>query len=197
MSPAEFLTIAGLLTTLVVAGIGAYSVLAAARKQADAALQAAREQAHASQKLAILQVEAALAASGRQQWIATLRVELAELAGELFVAQSVADRSWSIDLEQAQALGVRLLRLMARINLLLNDNDADHRELMSALSTFVGKLHDREKLENSAINTVLRLGQKVVRLEEERLARITERTFPAAVPDGGPPQSHSTSKGAR
>jgi hypothetical protein len=161
-----------------VAGIGAYSVLAAARKQADAALQAAREQAKASQDLAILQVEAALASSGRQQWVSVVRSELSELVGELYVLRVLTGPDAKRDSEAALDHGKRFISLMAQINLLLKDDVPLHRDLMTLLSNYVASIDSGEPPDDSMINIILRLGQQIIRSEEAVIARITDRSKP-------------------
>lgn len=197
MTTAEILTAAGLMTTVVVAVIAACSVIVAARRQADAALAAAgkqadaslaaatkqadsalaasREQLRANQQLILIQVEAALAAAGRQQWITALRNELAELTAEYFSIQLITNGQRKIDVPELFVEMQRLMRVSGRVRLMLDPHNVLHKQLLVMLTRFVEKAaaSNAEGL-GVDIDEIIAVGRLVLQEEEARLSKIAK-----------------------
>jgi hypothetical protein len=178
MEISEIAALGSLVIAVIVAGISAWSVVVAARRQADAALDAARHQTEVNQDLAVFQIQATLSSTSRQQWRETLRVEIAELLSELMMVQAVVvQKSMSADEVSLPEKIKRIAQLGTGISLLLDKDVPSHSALISALNApFDTISNGDEEAVGRALNDIMNKGRLVLKEEAARLKEISDFT---------------------
>lgn len=186
MNVSEVASLGGLFIAVIVAAISAWSVISAARRQADAALDAARHQTQVNADLALFQIRTTLGAASKQQWVEMLRTELAELCSELLMAQSLLRGKVRIDQVEMTERMRRMTHLSARIALLLDADQASHRELLSALEGPWQSFSSSDRAQfGPAVNALMLSGQQVLKEENDKLRLVTDFTERGGVQASG------------
>lgn len=177
MNVSEFAALGGLVIAVIVASISAWSVVNAARRQAEAALDAARHQTMINQEVAVFQIQATLTSANKQRWMETFRMEFAELVSEIMMLQAVAQAAMESDVSSLAQQVKRTTHLASAISLLLDADQPSHVNLRSALQASLGIMTtpQRETF-GPMLGEIMHLGRQVLKDEAERLQRLVEFT---------------------
>jgi len=156
---------------LVIAGISALIALVAVIVGPLVSLHIAKRQFLVSLDIAKRQFNASVLSVNRQEWINTLRDQLAELLAdtilllkEMELSQQEPDRVY------ARARGV--LTCANKIQLLLNPKEADHRQLVDSIGRLTGLVNKPEDVDSQfkiIRNEIMSKSQEILKREWERV----------------------------
>jgi len=127
------------------------------------------------------QFNASVISANRQKWIEALRDLLAELVS-LLVAALVIKANWSDRWDQGRgplaadpellAKLERMILIQWKIRLLINPNEADHRELYATIETAFKRLQAEDARESDSegdVEHITRLAQTILKREWRRV----------------------------
>lgn len=120
------------------------------------------------------QIRASVVSSNRQKWIDQLRDRLSELiTGIRFL--NLRRQSKNISEKEFVDKFNELFLLETRINLLLNPNEGDHKELSGKIRKAIEKIFEEKESDEPHVvkltNEVMNLSQGILKREWERVKR--------------------------
>ena len=166
MTPQEIAPFISALVALVAVIVGPFITLKVAKKQIEATSSVAEKQIETSKSVADLQARANVLSKNRQDWINSLRLEIAGFMTSVSVVLPLLF-SQKDSIEMYKLLSQMQLHF-SRTKLLINPKEPDHAAL-------VAKMNDMAQKVLSFDNTISGLNEELVVLAQSILKREWER----------------------
>ena len=147
--------------------------LRVAKRQTDTALDVAKRQIEFATSSALLQFGASVLAKNRQEWINTLRDELAYFTSLILHADDTmafygSDIKRSAESHTTSTI-TELYRRFHKIRLLTNASEPDHQNLVSLLSDSIEALRSPGTPPSELVEAIISKSQEILKREWERV----------------------------
>lgn len=160
-----------ILITLVTVLASTYYSVFTLKKKSEESIKANTDTIIAQRDISEIKVKTEILSGNRQQWINTLRTEISEYLASLLSLQAefVGGGAGSTDSIGNLYKTNRLHR--ARIHLLINPKEADHKKLVELVDAAPSYLRDSDKLAVSE-KQIIEISQQILKREWERVKSI-------------------------
>ncbi len=156
----------------VIAGVAILASLSTSRRALATTIASAKEQIRTAREIAERNVRADVISANRQNWINSLRAEIAHALKDLRLIRTQFDH---LDGQGAQEILSDFTFRQNMIHLLVNPKEGDHQRLCDALSAALRTLVALKSEPEETAKKFDLLGEEIVGISQEILKREWER----------------------
>lgn len=160
-------------TALIAVLVTPFVTLRVAKRQTETAIEVAKRQTESAASNASLQFRSNVLAKNRQDWINTLRDELANFTSLILHADEtlafyVTPQTRSAESHSTSVI-TEIYRRFHKIRLLSNANEPDHQHLINLLNSSIDALRKPGTHPSELVDAIIAASQQILKREWERV----------------------------